>query len=320
MRTRPSNDAASPSPATDTADRRCRHLCPALDAAKLRNAIAEVAKATRPALAAPAMDFGRYVRREVDAAPDSAAGVVAMGKFLRLDPAGKAIEKLEGEVAAAKADIARLGRRGRKVDAPKDGRKKDVCHALAKLTKKVLQELKDKGCARADAIEALIPELKSKSPAALSGMLKEKLAIKISGRTIGKKNSRGEYESKTVEEWSQYRNIPGVRPPSKTLPGAGNGTDEDPDEDQRPRATDKSRTDVSEAVGGVYEIAKGKLRQTTRICSGYGRLRNRRGDDLSERKLDGGGDAILDRAKQDPLKVEFRPIAGRPPATGKHRD
>jgi hypothetical protein len=287
---------------------------------QLRAALVRAAEANRATPSTPALNFGAYVRKEVDATPETAAGVLAMRKFLRLDPAGKAIEKLEREVAAAKADMSRLERRDRKVDAPKDGRKKDVCQALAKLMKKVLQELKDGGLAMTDVREALIQKLKSKSPAELSRMLKEKLGIKISGRTIGKKNSRGEYESGTVAEWSQYRSIPGVRLPSKPLPGAGNEIDKNSDEDPRRRAADKSRIDANEAVDGVNEIVKGNLRQTTRICSGYGRLRTRRGDDPSERQMDGEGDAILNRAKQDPLKVEFRPIAGRPPASGKDRD
>ena len=322
MTTHINNQAGdSPAASTDTnvkETRRQQSPWPAVEVSKLREALAEVAKATKPS--SPAIDFGRYVRREVDLAPDSAAGVLAMGKFLRLDPVGKAIEKLESRVAATEADTARLRRPARKPDAPKDGRKKDVCHALAKLKKKVLQELKDGGSTRTEAEEALIPELKSKSPAQLSSMLKEKLGIIISGRTVGAKNRRGEYKSLTVAEWSMYRSIPGVRPPADPLPGSVDIDDKDPEDQSRRRATDRSRIDVDEAAGAISEIGNGKLRQASRACSGYGRLRRLRADGLNERQADAAGGAILNGAKLAPNKVEFRPIEGRPPATGKDRD
>jgi hypothetical protein len=85
-----------PSASTNTTQQKtCRPPSPwsGVAPSKLREALAELAKATKPS--SPAIDFGRYVRREVDRAPDSAAGVLAMAKFLRLDPVGKAIEKLE---------------------------------------------------------------------------------------------------------------------------------------------------------------------------------------------------------------------------------
>jgi len=322
MTTHISNQAGdSPAASTDTnakETRRQQSPWPAVEVSKLREALAEVAKATKPS--SPAIDFGRYVRREVDLAPDSAAGVLAMGKFLRLDPVGKAIEKLESRVAATEADTARLRRPARKPDAPKDGRKKDVCHALAKLKKKVLQELKDGGSTRTEAEEALIPELKSKSPAQLSSMLKEKLGIIISGRTIGAKNRKGEYKSPTVAEWSMYRSIPGVRPPADPLPGSVDIDDKDPEDQSRRRATDRSRIDVDEAAGAISEIGNGKLRQITRSRGGYGRLQRGRTDELSERQADSGGDAILKAANLNPSEVTFRPIEGRPPATGKDRD
>jgi hypothetical protein len=85
-----------PSASTNTAQQKtCRPPSPwsGVAPSNLREALAKLAKATKPS--SPAIDFGRYVRREVDRAPDSAAGVLAMAKFLRLDPVGKAIEKLE---------------------------------------------------------------------------------------------------------------------------------------------------------------------------------------------------------------------------------
>lgn len=322
MSTRPSSDSrSSPSTATNTAQPAAQHIrppLPAVDAAKLREAIADLMKLTRNSTPTRAMKFGQYIRQVVDASPESTEGVLAMGKFLRLDPAGKAIEKLENELAATKADIDKLRRLSRKPEAPKDGRSKDVDHALAKLKKKILSELKAGGSTRAEAESALIPELKSKSPATLSRMLKDKLNIRISGRTIGSKQQGGDFKSQTVAEWSQFRNIPGVRPPLKTLPCSVD--DQDPEKDDRPRAVDKSRIDASEAVMGAKEIEKGKLRQTTRVCAGYGRLRKRSGDDFCERHAELEGDAILTRSKEDPYNVEFRAIDGRPPATGKDQD
>ena len=91
----PSNDAASPPVADSTIAQPHRLPCPAVDAAGIREVLAQAAKTIRPAAATPAMNFGQYVRREVDAAPEHAAGVLAIGKLLRLDPVGKAIERLE---------------------------------------------------------------------------------------------------------------------------------------------------------------------------------------------------------------------------------
>ena len=110
MTTHISNQAGdSPAASTDTnakETRRQQSPWPAVEVSKLREALAEVAKATKPS--SPAIDFGRYVRREVDLAPDSAAGVLAMGKFLRLDPVGKAIEKLETADGILDDRIAKL--------------------------------------------------------------------------------------------------------------------------------------------------------------------------------------------------------------------
>ena len=292
----------------------------AVDAAKIREALARAVASTRGSSPTPAMNFGAFVRKDLDATPEWNLGASAMAKLLRLDPHGKAIEKLESRVAATEADTARLRRPARKPDAPKDGRRKDVCHALARLKKKVLQELKDGGSTRTEAEEAVVLELKSKSPAQLSSMLKEKLGINISGRTIGAKNRKGEYKSPTVAEWSMYRSIPGVRPPADLLPGSVDIDDKDPDDQSRRRATDRSRIDVDEAAGAISEIGNGKLRQVSRARGGYGRLQMGRADDLSERQADSGGDAILKGANLNPGEVTFRPIEGRPPATGKDRD
>lgn len=110
MTTHLSNHAGTSSPAsTNTAPQEtCRPPSPwsGVAPSKLREALAEVVRATKPS--SPAIDFGRYVRRDVDLAPDSAAGGLAMGKFLRLDPVGKAIEKLETADGILDDRIAKL--------------------------------------------------------------------------------------------------------------------------------------------------------------------------------------------------------------------
>jgi len=100
MTTHLSNHAGTSSSAsTNTAPQEtCRPPSPwsSVAPSKLREALAEVAKATKPS--SPAIDFGRYVRRDVDLAPDSAAGVLAMGKLFRLDPVTKQVDQLQARV------------------------------------------------------------------------------------------------------------------------------------------------------------------------------------------------------------------------------
>jgi len=74
-----------------------------VDAAKLREAIADMMKLTRNSAPTSAMKFGQYVRQVVDASPKSTGGVLAMGKLLRLDPTGKAIDELKDQLAANKS-------------------------------------------------------------------------------------------------------------------------------------------------------------------------------------------------------------------------
>lgn len=88
--TAPSTCDARPVPAA-----RPRSPWPAVDTAKIREVLAHAAASTRGSSPTPAMDFGRYVRREVDATPAWNRGASAIAKLLRLDPHGEAIERLE---------------------------------------------------------------------------------------------------------------------------------------------------------------------------------------------------------------------------------
>jgi hypothetical protein len=132
MTTHLSNHAGTPSSAsTDTASqeiRRQQSPWSGVEASKLREALAEVAKATKPS--APAIDFGRYVRQEVDRTPDSAAGVLAMGKLLRLDPVTKQVDQLQARVQEIERAV---GPREPAISPEEGSRGSSPCERLMKL-------------------------------------------------------------------------------------------------------------------------------------------------------------------------------------------
>jgi hypothetical protein len=101
--TSPADGDTHPAPATPP-----RSPWPAVDAAKIREALARAAASTRGSSPTPAMDFGAFVRQAVDRSPEVEHGLLAMGKFLRLDPVGKAIEKLEAAGESLQTRVATL--------------------------------------------------------------------------------------------------------------------------------------------------------------------------------------------------------------------
>lgn len=88
---------------------RPRSPWPAVDAAKIRDVLARAVASTCGSSPTPAMTFGAFVRKDLDATPEWNLGASAIAKLLKLDPHGKAIERLEAQMVAAnrKTDILR---------------------------------------------------------------------------------------------------------------------------------------------------------------------------------------------------------------------
>lgn len=233
MTTHLSNHAGTPSSAsTDTAsqqNRRQQSPWSGVDASKLREALAGAAKATKPSV--PAIDFGRYVRREVDLAPDSAAGMLAMGKFLRLDPVGKAIENCETAIQELRDETAAIKRQRpsrRKNKYGGRGGKKNPDYWLSQLEQAVIKELKVEGFQRKEVQAQLIDRIYSLAADDLARAICDRFGNKkkqkiISGRTIrrgdtqwqrlpdGKRKKTGvTYHSSRYEEWKIHRIRAGV--------------------------------------------------------------------------------------------------------------
>jgi|688.fasta_scaffold156465_5 hypothetical protein len=105
MPTHPSNHAGtSLSACTHTPPQetgRPQSLLSGMDESKLREALAQVAKATKPSAPSPAMNFGAYVRRAVDPEPGRGPSATDLARILRLDPISKEIDQLKSELAAA---------------------------------------------------------------------------------------------------------------------------------------------------------------------------------------------------------------------------
>jgi len=74
----------------------------AVDADKLRDALARLAASTRGSPPTPATGFGAFVRGELDRSPEQELGFAAMGKFLKCDPMSREIESLRKEVSELK--------------------------------------------------------------------------------------------------------------------------------------------------------------------------------------------------------------------------
>jgi len=134
MPTHPSDDACCPTsyptPAGPTTPPRSQVPPPAVDAAKLRELLAHAAKTTPPSAPTPAMNFGQYVRQVVDATPESTAGALAMGKFLRLDPVTKQVDQLQARVQEIERAV---GPREPAISSEKGSRGSSPCERLMKL-------------------------------------------------------------------------------------------------------------------------------------------------------------------------------------------
>jgi len=206
MPTQPSDNADSPPPAAKTAAQFVPSRLPPVDGAKLREAVALAARAARPAAATPAMEFGRFARRLVDATPETAEGVLAMQKFLRLDPVARDIESLKRDVAELKTrprgqasarpmvhqqsrvrQGLKLGggdekKRSRK--PKKQTTKEQASKLLRQLEKQVLCEICGEFGQPGESVIAreMVERVFSKSDAELTAILHERFEFPLSGR------------------------------------------------------------------------------------------------------------------------------------------
>lgn len=224
MTTHLSSDAGTSSPASTNAalpeTPRPQSLWSGINASRLREALAEVVKATKPST--PAIDFGRYVRREVDKSPDRVAGMFAMARLLNCDPIGREIESLKRDVADLKTrprgqasahlftrkDLGERG--GLKVAGgnktrttrknEKRATKKLASKLLRQLQKQLLQEIRDElGGPSESVIETeMATRVFSKSAAELTAILHERFDFPLSGRKTLSRTD--EYKS-----WASHR-------------------------------------------------------------------------------------------------------------------
>lgn len=224
MTTHISNQASdSPAASTDTnAKETRRQQSPwlAVEVSKLREALAEVAKATKPS--SPAIDFGRYVRREVERSPDRVKGMFALARLLKCDPTGQEIESLKRDVADLRNGFlgqtspprsARRKTNGRGGPKPAgDGKtkaagktnkratKKQASKLLRQLEKHVLQEVRDELGSPSDPVirGEMVERVYSKSDAELTAMLHERFDFPLSGR-------KTLYRTPEYKSWAPHR-------------------------------------------------------------------------------------------------------------------
>lgn len=124
----------------------------AVDAAKIHEALARAVVSTRGSSPTPAMNFGAFVRKDLDATPEWNLGASAVAKLLRLDPHGKAIERLEAadehlltRVAALEAgpNAPRMGGTSRSAPATKSRRGRSKREAGLDCTGQMLTVLRE---------------------------------------------------------------------------------------------------------------------------------------------------------------------------------
>jgi hypothetical protein len=309
MTTHPSNHAGTSSSAsTNTAPpetRRQQSLWSGIGASRLREALAEMVKATKPS--APAIDFGRYVRREVDLAPDSAAGVLAMGKFLRLDPVGKAIENCETSIQELRDETAAIRRQRpsrRKKRYGGRGEKKDADYWLSQLQEAVMKELKVEGFQRKEVHAQLVDRVYSLAADDLARAICDRFGKKkkqkiISGRTIrrgdtqwqrlpnGKRKKTGvTYHSTRYEEWKSHRIRAGVE--SELVGGSCDDAAGGDSDNRAVSLFDGSNKAVTRRDATLDEVRDKKM---TAHAGGRGTLRLRKAKD--------NGEEHVDRVEQD---------------------
>jgi len=208
MTPEPRTGAGTSSTTCDTGARspgRARGPWGAVDADKLRDALARLAASTRGSPPPPAMGFGAFVRGEVDRSPEQELGFAAMGKFLKCDPMSREIESLRKDVAELKAcgppltgvaapravdqegNVRRPPKRDRAAASrrtDKQTKKMVANNLLLKLEKLTLQDIRDEFGQPSDSVieTELAKRIFSKSAAELTPMLHEQFGYPLSGQ------------------------------------------------------------------------------------------------------------------------------------------
>ena len=224
MTTHPINHAGTSSSAsTNTASqeiRRQQSPWSGVEASKLREALAEVVKATKPS--APAIDFGQHVRQELDRSPDRVEGMFAMARLLGCDPIGREVESLKRDVAdlktqppgqasahpSARKDLEERRRMkaagGNKTrttrKSEKRATKKLASKLLRQLQKQVLQEVRDELGEPGESMitREMADRVFSKSDSELTAILHERFDFPLCGR-------KTLYRTDEYTSWASYR-------------------------------------------------------------------------------------------------------------------
>jgi hypothetical protein len=219
MPVHPGNNADSPPHADDTAAQLTRSPRSVVDAAKLRETLARITQAMRPAAVTPTMDFGRFVRQELDRSPDRVEGMFAMARLLKCDPIGREIESLKRDVADLKTGprpahpSAPRRSRGRQGPKPAGGGKTKAAgktnkrttrdqasKLLRQLEKQVLQEVQDELGRPSEAVirGEMVERVFSKSDTELTLLLHERFNFPLCGR-------KTLYRTDEYTSWASYR-------------------------------------------------------------------------------------------------------------------
>lgn len=222
MHPHPTSDAERSPPASSLSASVCSgprlSQTPTADIAKLREALARTAK---PALT-PAMEFGRFARREMERSPEQVEGMFAVARLLKCDPTGREIESLKRDVAdlktlaAAQASTQSLAgdeMGGRKAQKSRGGEKKvtksktekrvkkaNASKLLRQMEKEVLRDIREEfdHPTESTLTREAAERLYSKSDSELTQMLHERYDFPTTGRkTLSRTN--------VYISWARYR-------------------------------------------------------------------------------------------------------------------